>query len=262
MEYREWAPYYHEIQSDFGFPFDEERGSRDALAERLPAAARGDPLPRLRPLIVGRDAIIAGLAPRAGPPPVWTLPPREPRAALFAADGATTVCLEAGLVPDVIVTDLDGPVAAEVTANARGGFAVLHAHGDNRPAIEHWTTEFRGRVAGSWAGAPEDGLLDVGGFTDGDRAAFLAEHLGARRILLWGFDFRRVEETDEASRATKARKLEWARRLLGMLAGRSAGRLFVWNPDGTIVPYAAEEAAQPAPLPGKPFGADTGTSTQ
>ncbi len=61
-------------------------------------------------------------------------------------------------------------------------------------------------------------LLNVGGFTDGDRAVFLAEHSGARRILLWGFDFGSVDEPDPGARARKLAKLAWAGRLIGELA--------------------------------------------
>jgi len=111
--------------------------------------------------------VVVGRAPRAGPPPLWQRPAAARAPAVIAADGATTVCLNAGLVPDVIVTDLDGPVASEVAANVRGALVAVHAHGDNAPAIDRWVPEFTGQLAGSWAGPPRDGLFDVGGFTDG-----------------------------------------------------------------------------------------------
>ncbi|MFZ1023964.1 MAG: 6-hydroxymethylpterin diphosphokinase MptE-like protein, partial [Thermoplasmata archaeon] len=146
-------------------------------------------------------------------------------------------CLEAGIVPTAIVTDLDGPVASELSANARGAFTVIHAHGDNIPALEEWVPHFTGELAGSWAGAPTPILLNVGGFTDGDRAAYLAAHVGARRVILWGFDFDRVEESDAASADRKRAKLEWARRLIGVLAERSTAPIVTWEIDGTLHPY-------------------------
>jgi len=77
----------------------------------------------------------------------------------------------------------------------------------------------------------------VGGFTDGDRAAYLAEELGARRILLWGFEFERIDESDEAARARKLAKLGWARRLLETLAAEGRVPIFSWQRDGSLVPY-------------------------
>ncbi|MFY9716407.1 MAG: 6-hydroxymethylpterin diphosphokinase MptE-like protein, partial [Thermoplasmata archaeon] len=161
-----------------------------------------------------------------------------PRPAIVAADGATAPCLSAGLVPAVVVTDLDGPVPSEISAGGRGSLVLVHAHGDNVPALERWVPEFPGELAGSWAGPPRPELIDVGGFTDGDRAAYLAEALGARRILLWGFDFERTDEPDPTRRATKLAKLRWARDLLSDLARSSRTPILRWGLDGSLVPYS------------------------
>ncbi|HTP55028.1 MAG TPA: 6-hydroxymethylpterin diphosphokinase MptE-like protein [Thermoplasmata archaeon] len=238
MDYDVWAPRYARIRAEFGFPFEREVAAADALERLLRPEDRRDPLARLAPRIRGRDAIVVGDAPGAGPPPLWRLPPSPPRPALLAADGATAPCLAAGLVPSVIVTDLDGPVPSEVSASGRGSLVLVHAHGDNVPALERWVPEFPGELAGSWAGPPRPGLIDVGGFTDGDRAAYLAEALGARRILLWAFDFERVDVPDPSARAVKLAKLRWARELLGDLARSSPVPVLRWGLDGSLVPYS------------------------
>jgi 2-amino-4-hydroxy-6-hydroxymethyldihydropteridine diphosphokinase len=243
VRYENWSPHYERLRTEFGFPFEREEAAARRLAALLPPAARADSLGRLAARLRGRDAIVVGLAPGAGPPPIWRLPPTSPTPALVAADGAAAACLHAGLVPAVIATDLDGPVPAEVEANRRGSLVVVHAHGDNLRAIEEWVPQFPGELAGSWAGPPRDGLIDVGGFTDGDRAAFLAEDVGARRILLWGFDFAAVDEP-EATRARKLAKLAWARTLLGLLARDGRTPLFTWRRDGSLEPYAPGIAAE------------------
>ncbi len=235
MRYELWAPRYRAIAADFGYRFEQEEAAAATLERLLPPRARDDPLARLAPRLRGRDAVVVGLAPGAGPPPVWRLPAADPTPAVLAADGAARSCLESGLVPTVVVTDLDGPVPSEVAANGRGAFVLVHAHGDNLPALEAWVPEFPGELGGSWAGPPRDGLLNVGGFTDGDRAAFLAEELGAHRILLWGFDAQRVEEADEAARELKRRKLAWTERLLETLAREGRTPLLRWRPDGSLV---------------------------
>jgi len=237
VEYSEWAARYDRIRAEFGFPFEREVASADLLESLLPASAIGDPLARLRARLEGRVVVVVGLAPRTGPPPLWRLPPSSRAPALMAADGATATCLNAGLVPTVVVTDLDGPVAAEVAANRRGSIVVIHAHGDNQPALREWVGQFPGEVVGSWAGPPRPNLLNVGGFTDGDRAAYLADHLGAEKVLLWGFDFERTAPTDPAAHEQKLVKLTWAGRMLGELAHDGRAPLFLWRSDGTLVPY-------------------------
>jgi len=237
VEYSAWSSRYDQIRTEFGFPFEREVAAADLLESLLPDSAKGDPLDRLRPLVEGRTAVVVGLAPRTGPPPLWRLPPSPRSPALLAADGATATCLDAGLVPTIVVTDLDGPVAAEVAANRRGSVVVVHAHGDNQSALREWVGQFPGEVLGSWAGPPRGRLLNVGGFTDGDRAAFLADHLRAERTLLWGFDFSRTAPTDPVAHEQKLAKLTWAERVLGDLARDGVVPLFQWRPDGTLERY-------------------------
>ena len=237
MEYNKWAPRYDRIRAEFGFPFEREVAVADLLDSLLPASAPADPLALLRPLVEGRTAVVVGLAPRAGPPPLYRLPPAARSPAILAADGATTTCLDAGLVPTIVVTDLDGPVPAEIAANRRGSVVVIHAHGDNEHALVEWVGQFPGKVVGSWAGPPRPRILNTGGFTDGDRAAYLADHLGADRILLWGFDFEHAAATTVPAHELKLAKLTWAERTLGELARDGRAPLYLWRPDGSEVPY-------------------------
>ncbi len=239
MRYPEWAPRYEAIRREFGYPFEREIAAARRLEELLRPSDRREPLPRVAARVAGRDAIVVGNAPAAGPPPIWRLPPTTPPPAVVAADGAAASCLGAGLVPDLIVTDLDGPVPPELTASERGSLVVVHAHGDNLPALERWVPSFPGELAGSWAGEPRPALLDAGGFTDGDRAAYLVEEAGARRILLWGFDFERVDDPETTRARTKLAKLAWARRLLGELAGVSTVPILTWERSGRLLPYGS-----------------------
>jgi hypothetical protein len=64
-------------------------------------------------------------------------------------------------------------------------------------------------VLGTAQTQPEPLLLNVGGFTDGDRAVFLAKEYGARTISAIGFDFSDISVTPR-----KMQKLQWAKRLL------------------------------------------------
>lgn len=115
--------------------------------------------------------------------------------------------LEAGIRPDVVVTDLDyEPEDAGV-----GRVAVVHAHGDN---IERLRAAPPRRVF-TVQTAPPPGTYNVGGFTDGDRAVYLAYALGAREVVISGFypgvPIKRVD-------SVKARKLALASALLRRLS--------------------------------------------
>ena len=137
---------------------------------------------------------------------------------IVAADGATTALLEAMLLPDVIVTDLDGRVEDQIDANARGSTVFVHAHGDNVAALRRWVDRFEGRVVGTCQGPPVPGVFNFGGFTDGDRAACIMHELGVRRMSLAGFDLERPSEKPGGSQMVKSRKLRWAERILSRLA--------------------------------------------
>jgi len=67
------------------------------------------------------------------------------------------------------------------------------------------------KVIGTTQSRPTNGLYNFGGFTDGDRAVFLAKHLDALKIILIGFDFE-----DESVTLRKHKKLIWAKRLIDL----------------------------------------------
>ena len=201
MDFAEWEVYYRKILEDFGYSRAEDERSARILDAKL-GGVRIDP-ETLRAVFAAKEAVIAGNAPRL----------REELAAvahpLVAADEATSVLRQAGIRPDVIVTDLDGAVEDQVAANAEGTVVVIHAHGDNIAAVEAWAPKFRGPVIGTTQSRPFGRIYNFGGFTDGDRAAFLADALGAASLLLLGFDFETPSPKD-ADVETKKRKLDWA----------------------------------------------------
>ncbi len=107
----------------------------------------------------------------------------------FVADGAVTAFLEAGAVPDAVFTDLDGPAPDLLRAGSLDCTIVIHAHGDNMPQLRSLAGAFQGAVVGSTQVRPiPPRVLNLGGFTDGDRAAYWACELGASAIFLFGMD--------------------------------------------------------------------------
>ncbi len=208
MDYETWDVYYRQIRSDFGYSQEDDERSARTLDASL-AGDRIDP-ESLREMFAGKDATIAGNAPSLEKEIVAVEHP------LVAADEAASVLRKAGIRPDVIVTDLDGTVEDQIAANADGAVVVIHAHGDNEPAVKKWAPQFRGPVIGTTQSRPFGHIYNFGGFTDGDRAGFLADHLGAASLLLLGFDFENPSPKD-LDKETKRRKLDWAYILLQTL---------------------------------------------
>lgn len=140
---------------------------------------------------------------------------------VVASDSASSVLLESDIVPDMIVTDLDGIVEDQVELNSRGSVIFAHAHGDNIEAVKRFVPQFEGRIVGTCQCPPPPSLFNFGGFTDGDRAACICAALGARELVLKGFDFERPSDKSGRDKDLKMRKLQWAKRIIEHL--RSEG---------------------------------------
>jgi uncharacterized Rossmann fold enzyme len=96
---------------------------------------------------------------------------------------------------------------------AEGTPVAVHAHGDNIPEVREYVPGFdHAAVLPTTQAAPAGPVHNVGGFTDGDRAAFLADHLDAGHLVFPGWDF-----DDLGVGAEKRAKLRWAERLLRWL---------------------------------------------
>jgi uncharacterized Rossmann fold enzyme len=137
---------------------------------------------------------------------------------VVVADAATSVVNDAGIGIDMIVTDLDGIVEDQISLNSDGAITFIHAHGDNLSALDRYVYRFVGPVVGTCQCPPPPGMFNFGGFTDGDRAACICAELGARQILLAGFNFENPSSKAGKSKDLKKRKLRWAKTILDVLA--------------------------------------------
>lgn len=203
MRFESWEPIYQQILDDFGF----SRG-RDEEAAVLLSGLLREPERSLEDafsLICGRIAVICGNGPSL-PQELDALSGKD--CAFIAADGATEILLQKGIVPQIVVTDLDGPFQAVLQANKQGSIIVVHAHGDNIDAVRKYVPQLK-KVIGTAQSKPLENMYNFGGFTDGDRCVFLAKHLGAAEIKLVGFDY-----DDERVTPRKRKKLSWAKRLI------------------------------------------------
>jgi uncharacterized Rossmann fold enzyme len=211
MDMETWLPFYERICIDFGFDPSRDLQCAQALANIL--GERSDAsLERVKDRLSPIVLVCGGSGSLAD-----ELSSTDVRWPVVAADSATTVLLEADITPDIIVTDLDGVVEDQLDCNSRGVPVMVHAHGDNRRMVERYARKFRGAVTGTCQCPPPAHMFNFGGFTDGDRAACICSGLGARTILLAGFDFENPSRKPGKSRDVKKRKLSWARRILDEL---------------------------------------------
>ncbi|MBO6123414.1 MAG: DUF115 domain-containing protein [Methanobrevibacter sp.] len=189
MEFGLWEKYYTEILDDFGFIRKNDEESARLLDEILSTEGCLT-LDDLSAIVGFSDKyIVFGAGPSLKDHIKVLKEDYDLRDyVLVAADGATTALIEERIVPDIVATDLDGKLDDILLANIRGANIIVHAHGDNTDRIAS-VTPFFNNVLGTTQSQPIGNLYNFGGFTDGDRALFLAVALGASQITLAGMDF-------------------------------------------------------------------------
>jgi uncharacterized Rossmann fold enzyme len=202
MEFKDWEPHYCEILADFGFERDGDEKAARLLSSLMPS----DNLLSLAALTCDRPVTVCGNA------PCLSNELDAINGVVFAADAAADLLDSHGIHPDAVFTDLDGASDRLLALNEEGTIVVVHAHGDNIALLQHWVPLFTGPLVATTQGTPLPHVHNFGGFSDGDRAVFAADELGAGEITLIGFDL-----DDMDVEPVKRKKLFWARRLLALL---------------------------------------------
>jgi hypothetical protein len=217
MDYDTWSPVYRAVLADFGYDRTGDERARDVLA----GLAEPFDTRRLRALFEGRTVAVAGGAPSLAGAAELALA-READV-VVAASTAADVLADDGVAVDLMVTDLDKNVGTARDLTRRGVPVAAHAHGDNVPAVREWIPRFEAaHTLATTQAEPRRPVENFGGFTDGDRGAFLADHFGARELRFPGWDFE-----DPSVGPEKRRKLVWAERLLYWLERRRDERFGV-----------------------------------
>jgi 2-amino-4-hydroxy-6-hydroxymethyldihydropteridine diphosphokinase len=202
MEFSEWEPCYCRILDYFGF----DRGADEDAARVIASLLTRDNLLSLVTLTDGNEVTVCGNA------PCLKKELGKIKGVVFAADAAAEVLEDNGIRPDAVFTDLDGATDRLLEMNREGTIVVIHAHGDNIPLLKHWVPRFTGNIVATTQATPLPHVHNFGGFTDGDRAVFAADELGASSVTLAGFDL-----DDKAVDPLKRGKLHIARKLLALI---------------------------------------------
>jgi uncharacterized Rossmann fold enzyme len=215
MKFDEWEPIYKLILEDMHWDRIYDEAAASTLSKLLETKARKQnadvlEIELLHKAIYGKDVLVCGKAPCLKDE-INNIDFKK--YVVIAADGATTILMNNGISPNVIVTDLDGNMDDEARANDLGAIMVVHAHGDNMDALGEELLRLK-RVIGTTQSTPLSNVYNFGGFSDGDRCVFLAKEMGAKSITLIGFDFK-----DENVTPFKKKKLIWAEKLIDMIMG-------------------------------------------
>lgn len=222
MDYKNWEPTYKKILKDFNFSLENDKKSADFLDKLLENKENILSIKQLKNLINNKEVIVFG----AGPSLKTSIDEHKnffQETLKIAADGATTALLENDILPEIIVTDLDGKISDQVRANSQDSIAIIHAHGDNIDKIKKYVPKFKGKIIGTTQTNPDqyNNLFNFGGFTDGDRAVYLAYEFNAKKINLIGFDFDGIigeySFPKSKDRKQKIKKLDWCKRLINRL---------------------------------------------
>lgn len=113
--------------------------------------------------------------------------------ALVAVDGVAKYFRELDVVPDAIVTDLDGDVNSILYYGEKYNTIVfVHAHGDNMDKLKKVVPKLlktRAYIVGTTQVKPVEPLMNYTGFTDGDRALSTVLYYNPKRVIMVGMDF-------------------------------------------------------------------------
>ena len=218
-----WESKYREILKDFGYSRNKDNQSAKLLNSLL---QKKTPSIGIRDLIKNKPVFVIG----AGPSLLSCIPilKRHKEITKIVADGATKAIIENGLKPDIVVTDLDGDIKSLKKAGRTKTIMVVHAHGDNSERIN--LVKYFKNCIGTTQAKPIGIINNFGGFTDGDRCVFLANHFKAKKIILLGMDFGtrigKYSKNKVDNRAIKIAKLHRGKKLLEWFALKSKSELY------------------------------------
>ncbi|GIU72290.1 MAG: hypothetical protein KatS3mg003_1769 [Candidatus Nitrosocaldaceae archaeon] len=223
MELREWLEWYDKIRAKFGYSIVNDQNAAQILSKLI--RGREVNLNILIDKIKGKNVVIFGAGPSLEEFDDYN---SLRNSTLIACDGATEALLEHDIKPDIVVTDLDGDHRSLLEADRLGSIMVVHAHEDNVNLMLNLVPKFKNCI-GTTQVKPLDNVYNFGGFTDGDRAVFLADTLGAKSIILIGMDFgykigRYSKRKFDPN--IKIEKLKMAKELIEYLANKTNSRIY------------------------------------
>lgn len=227
MQLEEWFKRYDAIRKRFGYSIVEDQSAAQFLSEMLDNRNIG--LQIVRQKVENKNVVVFG----AGPSLEESMDNDLKDFTVICADGASQALLEHNIRPDFVVTDLDGSHEHLLQADRMDSVIVVHAHGDNVNLMRNLVPKMKNCI-GTTQVKPLHNIYNFGGFTDGDRAVFLASELKAKSITLVGMDFGekigKYSKTNVKNEKVKIEKMRVAVELLEWLATFSSSKLYNMSP--------------------------------
>ncbi len=218
-----WKKRYSKILKDFGYSEKKDTESAILLNSIL---KKSDVNKKIISLVKGKTVFVIG----SGPSLSMAIPKlkKYKKIIKIAADSSIKPLVENGIIPDIVVTDLDGDENTLKEIGKTNSIFVVHAHGDNARRLE-FVKEFK-NCMGTTQSIPFSKIENFGGFTDGDRGVFLANHFQAKKVILFGMDFGKqigkFSKTKKSERKIKLMKLKQGKSLLEWLSTFTKLELF------------------------------------
>jgi hypothetical protein len=218
-----WEKRYFSILKELNYTEKKDKESAAILDSIL---KKTDTIEKIREIIQGKTVFVIG----SGPSLSSAIPKLKKlkKSIKIAADSSLKPLIDNGIIPDIIVTDLDGNEDAIKKISKTKSIFVIHAHGDNIEKLQ--MVKKMKNCIGTTQTNPFNKIQNFGGFTDGDRGVFLASHFDAKKIILFGMDFGnqvgKFSNTKRSDREIKLKKLEIGKDLLIWLSTITKSELF------------------------------------
>ena len=217
-----WKKWYSNILKEFKYDEKKDKESAIILNSILKRSNIND---EIVSLIKNETVFVIG----SGPSLSTAIPKLKnlKKSIKIAADSSVKPLVDNGIIPDIVITDLDGDWNSLEKIATKSIF-VVHAHGDNINKLK-FSKKFK-KCIGTTQSKPFSKIQNFGGFTDGDRGVFLANHFGAKKIILFGMDFGerigKYSNTKKSERTVKLMKLNKGKLLLEWLSTITKSELF------------------------------------
>jgi uncharacterized Rossmann fold enzyme len=218
-----WKGKYSDILKEF--KYSEKKDNESAVILNL-ILKKSNVNEKIVKLVKGKIVLVIG----SGPSLSTAIPKLKnlEKSIKIAADSSIKALLENNIIPDIIITDLDGDKSTLKKIGKTKSIFVVHAHGDN-PEKMNLVKYFKNCI-GTTQSKPFSKIQNFGGFTDGDRGVFLANHFEAKKIILFGMDFGnrigKYSNTKKTERQIKLMKLNKGKFLLEWLSTNTKSELF------------------------------------
>ena len=218
-----WKKRYFTILKEMNYSEKKDNESALILDSIL---KKTDSIEKVKEIIQGNTVFVIG----SGPSLSIAIPKLKKlkKSIKIAADSSLEPLIDNGIIPDIIVTDLDGNEDTIKKISKTKSIFVIHAHGDNIEKLQ--MVKKMKNCVGTTQTNPFNKIQNFGGFTDGDRGVFLASYFDAKKIILFGMDFGnqigKFSNTKKSDREIKLKKLKIGKNLLIWLSTITKSELF------------------------------------